>query len=67
MANLSAAVDLADRAYVDDNSIDDVEARLCARTEGAHLREIYGALPKWVESAVDHLSRHPDFVDLRAA
>lgn len=67
MANLSAAIELADRTYVFDNSIDDVEARLCVRTNDALLRKIYGDLPRWVSSAVERLKRHPDFVDLRAA
>lgn len=67
MANLSAVIRLADRVYVYDNSVDDVEARLCARTQDAKLRKIYGALPEWVGDAVESLERHPDFVDLRAA
>lgn len=32
MANLSAAIALADRVYVYDNSVDGVEATLCARS-----------------------------------
>lgn len=66
MANLSPLIRLCDRVYVYDNSIDDVEARLCARTEGSHLRKIYGPLPEWVEAAVLGLERHPQFVDVRA-
>jgi predicted ABC-type ATPase len=67
MANLSVAIALADRVYVYDNSIDDVEARLCARTQDGTLRKVYADLPSWVEDAVDRLDRHPEFVDLRAA
>lgn len=67
MANLSAAIQLADRVYVYDNSVDDVEARLCARTQDATLRKIYGSLPDWVGDSVESLERHADFVDLRAA
>lgn len=67
MANLAPAITLADRVYLYDNSIDDVEARLCARTQGAHLRKIYGPLPTWVADAVASLERHPEFVDARAA
>lgn len=66
MANLSAAILLADRVYVYDNSVDDVEARLCARTQDGEVRKIYGALPSWVAEAVEPLPRHSDFVDLRA-
>jgi predicted ABC-type ATPase len=67
MANLSAAIRLADRAYVFDNSVENVEARLCARTQDAKLRKIYGDLPGWIADAIESLPRHPDFVDLRAA
>lgn len=67
MANLSAALTLADRVYVYDNSVDGVEARLCARSQDGMLRKIYGPLPPWVEAAIEHLSRHAEFVDLRVA
>jgi predicted ABC-type ATPase len=67
MANLSAAIVLADRVYVYENSVEDVEARLCARTQDGMLRKIYGDLPPWIASAADGVPRHPDFVDLRAA
>jgi predicted ABC-type ATPase len=66
-ANLSAALTLADRVYVYDNSIDGVEARLCARSLDRQLRKVYGPLPTWVTDAIDPLPRHPDFVDLRVA
>jgi predicted ABC-type ATPase len=66
MANLTAAIRLADRVYVYDNSVDDAEAQLCVRTQEAHLRKIYAALPDWVSSAVSGLPRHEAFVDLRA-
>jgi len=67
MANLSAAVRLSDRVYIYDNSVEDVEARLCARTQDGRLRKVYGPLPDWVADAVDPLERDPQFVDLRAA
>ncbi|MBI2895773.1 MAG: zeta toxin family protein [Deltaproteobacteria bacterium] len=67
MANLSAVLRLSDRVYVFDNSIDDEEARLCARTVDGQLRKIYGELPEWVSDAVSTVERHPQFVDLRAA
>lgn len=67
MANLSAAIRLADRVYLYDNSVDDTEARLCARTQDAVLRKIYGPLPDWVADAVGPLPRHAQFVDGRAA
>lgn len=67
MANLTPALAVADRAYVYDNSIDGVEARLCARTIDGELRKIYGPLPDWVGDALVGLPQHPDFVDLRVA
>jgi predicted ABC-type ATPase len=67
MGNLSAVIRLADRAYVYDNSIDDVDARLCVRTQEGLLRKVYGHLPQWVGDAVGTLPRHPQFVDMRAA
>ena len=66
-ANLTLAIDLAHRVYVIDNSVDGVEAKLCARTQDGQLRKVYGHLPAWVSAAVEHLPRHPAFVDLRRA
>jgi predicted ABC-type ATPase len=65
IANLAAALRLADRVYIYDNSIDGVEARLCARTYEGALRKVYGPLPEWVEDAVGALPLHAEFVDLR--
>jgi predicted ABC-type ATPase len=67
MANLFAAMEIADRMYVYDNSIDLVEARLCARTEGGQLRKIHGPLPEWADQAVRDLPRHREFIDERGA
>ncbi len=65
MANLSAAIRLADRVYIYDNSVDGVEARLCLRTHDALLRKVYGEMPGWVADATRTLERHPEFVDVR--
>lgn len=67
MANLAAAIQLADRVYVYDNSIDGTEAALCARTHGGQLRKVYGDLPDWVADSVQTLERHPAFMDARVA
>lgn len=67
MANVAAAIRLAHRVYLFDNSVDGIEARLCARLQDGALRKIYGPLPRWVESSVDGLAKHPAFVDGRAA
>ncbi len=67
MANLIGAIEVADRVYIYDNSVDGVEARLCARTTDGQLRKVYGALPDWVADATRDLLRHPQFVDLRVA
>jgi predicted ABC-type ATPase len=66
IANLPAAIQIADRVYVYDNSVDGEEARLCVRTQGGAMRKIYGELPWWIEASVGRLVRHPMFVDLRA-
>jgi predicted ABC-type ATPase len=65
MANLSPGIQLAHRVYIYDNSVDDLEARLCARTEDGSLRKIYCKLPDWVDDAVSSLPKHPRFVDDR--
>jgi predicted ABC-type ATPase len=65
VGNLAAAIALADRVYVYDNSVEAIEARLCARTQGGLLRKIYGSLPQWISDALASLERHPEFVDLR--
>lgn len=67
MANLPAAIAVAHRVYLFDNSVDGVEARLCARTEEGRLRKVYAQLPDWVASVAEPLERHEGFVDLRAA
>lgn len=65
MANLAGGIDIADRVYIYDNSVDGVEARLCARTEDGQLRKVYGSLPEWVADATRDLPHHPQLVDLR--
>ena len=67
IANLSAAIRLADRVYVFDNSVDGAEARLCIRTQDGLLRKVYGEVPEWIADAMGTLERHPQFVDMRAA
>ncbi len=65
MANLPAAIRLSHRAYVYDNSVDDVEARLCLRVQDGLLRKVYGDLPSWVAEVEGALERHPQFADAR--
>lgn len=65
MANLGAAIELADRVYIYDNSVEDVEAHLYARVQDGLVRKIYGALPDWVADALRDVPKHADFVDLR--
>jgi predicted ABC-type ATPase len=64
-ANLLAALEVADRVYIYDNSVENVDARLCVRAVDGLLRKVYGPLPDWVSDAIGNLPRHPDFVDLR--
>lgn len=65
MSNLVLAIGLADRVYLYDNSVDGVDARLCARTVDGALRKVYDALPLWIASVVDPLERHSSYADLR--
>ena len=64
VGNLGPVIALADRVYIYDNSVDAVEARLCARTQDGLLRKIYGPVPQWIADAVTPLDRHPEFVAL---
>jgi predicted ABC-type ATPase len=61
MANLRLAIEIANRAYIFDNSIDGAEAKRCARTTDGLLRKIYGDLPAWVDAALADVPKHPDF------
>ncbi|MBP9113958.1 MAG: zeta toxin family protein [Polyangiaceae bacterium] len=65
MTNLSSAVELADRVYIYDNSVDDEEAVLYARVQDGLLRKIYAELPPWIGEVASSLSQHPEFVDAR--
>jgi predicted ABC-type ATPase len=67
LANLSPVIGVADRVYIYDNSVQDADARLCARTTSGALRKIYGPLPDWIAAVVDPLPHHADFTDLRTA
>ncbi len=61
LAHLSLVIPVAQRVYVFDNSIDDVEARLCVRTSDGLLRKTYGAQPGWVQDAIAGVPWHSDF------
>jgi predicted ABC-type ATPase len=67
MANLSAAIEVAHRVYIFDNSEESVDAALCARTQDRSLRKVYAALPLWVSEAITSLPQHANSVDLRAS
>jgi len=61
MANLPRAIELVDRVYIYDNSIDGTEAQLYARTANGKLRRIYAdKVPAWVADVLDPLPRHAD-------
>ncbi len=66
MVNLAAAIELADRVYIYDNSVENAEAALCARVNDGMLRKIYLDLPEWVSDAIIDLQHHPKFEDTRA-
>jgi len=61
LANLSLVLPVAQRVYVFDNSIDDVDARLCVRASEGQLRKAYGSLPEWVQDAIADVPSHPEF------
>ena len=65
MVNLAAAIEIADRVYIYDNSVENAEATLCARVNDGMLRKIYVDLPEWVSDAITDLPRHPKFEDAR--
>ena len=64
MENLYAALEFVDRAYLYDNSVDTYNATLYARTQDGQLRRRYHQPPAWVELAIQHLPRHPQFEQL---
>ena len=65
MANLARTIPIADRVYVYDNSIDDQDAILCARTREGAIRKVYAELPEWVSDAVSAAPFVPELVDQR--
>jgi predicted ABC-type ATPase len=65
MVNLAAAIAIADRVYIYDNSIENTEATLCARVSDGMIRKIYVDLPVWVTDAIADLGHHPKFEDAR--
>lgn len=67
IANLSAAIEVADRVYIYDNSVEDVEALLCLRTADGAIRKVYAALPGWIAAATASIPKHSQFVDQRVA
>lgn len=58
MTNLAAAIAIADRVYIYDNSLEGQEARLCARTRDGVLYKVYGESPAWVMDALRDLPNH---------
>ncbi len=65
MTNLMLAAEIADRVYAYDNSVEEREAVLCARTANGELRKVYGPLPEWVENALGALPRSAAYEDKR--
>jgi predicted ABC-type ATPase len=61
MANLAAAIVIADRVYIYDNSPENTEAALCVRVVDGKIRKVYQNLPLWVEDAIEGVERHADY------
>ncbi|CAK0762750.1 UDP-N-acetylglucosamine kinase [Gammaproteobacteria bacterium] len=55
LANCSISAQLADRAYVYDNSVDGVQARLLFRTTNGELVKRYGEINPWAWEIVEKL------------
>lgn len=55
LINCGVAVRLADRAYIYDNSIEDVFARLLFRTTDGQLAKTYGPMNVWAQAILDEL------------
>jgi predicted ABC-type ATPase len=60
MTNLAAAIAIADRVYIYDNSLEGQEAQLCARTRDGALHKVYGDPPTWVLDALRDLPNHSE-------
>lgn len=61
MDNILSAMQIADRVYLYDNSVDNQDALLSARTENGLLRKVYGPASGWVHGMIQDLEKHPDF------
>lgn len=67
LANLSLVLPVIDRAYIYDNSISGVEARLVARTIDGKLRKTYGDTPQWIADILESTPRHDEFEAVAAS
>ncbi len=56
LANLIPGIEIADRAYVLDNSVDLEEAVLFARTRDGLLKKTYGTIPDWAAPMIESLA-----------
>jgi hypothetical protein len=64
---MSDAINLADPSFEpSDEQLEGLASRAFASVAEAH-EKVYGDLPEWIERVGRALSRHPQFVDLRAA
>ncbi len=60
-ANLERLIEISDRAYVYDNSVDEQEARLVARSVTGSIRKMYLPKQPWATAALVDLPRHAEF------
>lgn len=60
LANLIPGIEIADRVYVFDNSVDREEAVLFAKTSDGLLKKTYAAIPDWAAPMIASLAVAPD-------
>ena len=57
LANCLLAANIADRAYIYDNSVDDAPARLLFRTGNGQLIKKYGEINPWAFEILNEIDR----------
>ncbi len=57
LANCRAAVGLADRAYIYDNSLENASARLIFRTANGKLIKAYGPINPWAQTILTEIAK----------
>jgi predicted ABC-type ATPase len=64
VANCVRAVEIVDRAYIYDNSVNGAEPQLLFRAKNGKIEKIYKVLNAWASEIAELLDRSPNMVDL---